>query len=84
MEHVANLVTAHIVQGNDVKLLALPVQNQPSEDSNANTRDPGEELREKSTAARRALRDIPHEAHQKLLETYGKLDDEGTKKNPQA
>ena len=84
VEHVANLVTAHIVQGNDVKLLALPVQNQPSEDSNANTRDPGEELREKSTAARRALRDIPHEAHQKLLETYGKLDDEGTKKNPQA
>ena len=84
VEQVANLVTAHIVQGNDVKLLALPDRSQPSEDENANTRNPGEELREESTAARRALRDIPQGAHQKLLETYGKLDDEDTKNNQQA
>ncbi len=84
VEQVANLVTAHIVQGNDVKLLALPLEAQPSEDGNANARDPGEELREESTSARRALRDIPTEAHQKLLETYAKLDEEETKNKPQA
>ncbi len=78
VEQVTNLVTAHIVQGNDVKLLALPAQGEAAEDPNAATRDLGEELQKESMAARRALREIPPEAHQKLLETYGKLENDET------
>jgi hypothetical protein len=79
VEEVAKLVTAHIVQGNDVKLLALPEQAEQGEGSNANAPHLGEELRKESTAARRALRDIPLEAHKKLLETYGKPENDETK-----
>lgn len=78
VEQVTNLVTAHIVQGNDVKLLALPAQAEAAEDPHADKRDLGEHLQKESMAARRALREIPPEAHQKLLEAYGKLENDET------
>jgi hypothetical protein len=74
VEKVANLITSHIVQGNDIKVLALPENIETTEGEDAEPFSIGEELREQSTIARRALREITPEAQQKLLETYGKLE----------
>ena len=74
VEQVTNLVTSHIVRGNDVKLLALP--DQTSGEEGEAEEDHVEALREKSLEARRALRQIPDEAQQKLLEAYGSVPDE--------
>lgn len=74
IEVVANLITSHIVKGNDIKLLALP----PSSDSSGEAVDPKvliESLREDSAVARRQLRQIPEESQQKLLEVYGEIID---------
>lgn len=71
VELVANLVTSHIVHGNDLKLLALP----ESADDSVSTPPYAEELREQSAAARLNLRQIPEESQMKLLEVYGKIGD---------
>lgn len=68
---VTNLVTSHIVRGNDLRLLALP---EPAEGSDA-TPTHAEDLREQSAAARLHLRQIPAESQIKLLEVYGKIVD---------
>jgi len=73
IEQVTNLITAHIVKGNDLKLLALPTPDEATEGELDGGEDQIELLREQSVAARRQLREIPAEARQKLLETYGKI-----------
>jgi hypothetical protein len=68
---VTNLVTSHIVRGNDLRLLALP---EPAGDSDTIPAY-AEDLREQSAAARLHLRQIPAESQTKLLEVYGKIID---------
>lgn len=75
VEQVTNLITSHIVKGNDIKLLALP-KSVETEDSEDDIADKRESLREQSLAARRELSLIPPDAQQKLLEAYGKIDEE--------
>lgn len=72
---VSKLITAHIVKGNDLKLLALPEGREPEGDED-DSPDEREALREQSAAARRLLRSSPPEAQQKLLEAYGTLNEE--------
>ena len=72
IEHVGNVVTSHIVKGNDLKLLALPLPDAgdaPLDDAEAKRSS----LREQSLVARRQLRQIAPETHQKLLEAYGNI-----------
>jgi hypothetical protein len=71
IEVVTNLVTSHIVRGNDLRLLALP---EPKEEFDG-TQTHAEDLREQSAAARLQLRQIPMESQTKLLEVYGKIID---------
>ncbi len=71
VELIANLVTSHIVRGNDIKLLALPETADATEDTPAYA----EALREQSAAARLHLRQIPAESQMKLIEVYGKIGD---------
>lgn len=73
IEQVSNLITAHIVKGNDIKLLAVPVMDDAKDGEQDATEDQIALLREQSVAARRQLRQMPLEAKQKLLEAYGKL-----------
>lgn len=76
VEQVTNLITAHIVRGNDLKLLALPEPEEPTEDGEEDAQDKIEALSEQSVAARRQLRQIPEEAQQKLLAAYGRINEE--------
>lgn len=76
IEQVTNLITAHIVRGNDLKLLALPESEEPEEDGEEEAEDKIESLRKQSVAARRQLRRIPPVTQQKLLEAYGKINEE--------
>ena len=69
---VSSLVTSHIVKGNDIKLLALPETVESSEGDEIETGEHIEALREQSLEARRQLRQIPPDAHAKLLEAYSK------------
>ena len=75
VELVTQLITAHIVKGNDIKLLALPEKGE-TENGEEDLTQRREALREQSLAARSQLRLIPGEAQQKLLETYGKIDED--------
>ena len=75
VEQVTNLIAAHIVKGNDLKLLALP-EAEETEENGKKLSDEKDALREQSIAARRQLRYIPPETQQKLLEAYGKLKEE--------
>lgn len=75
IQQVADLITSHIVKGNDVKLLALPEGERTAAGEIKEDIDHAKELRESSLIARRALLEISDEAQQKLLETYGKLGD---------
>ena len=75
IEQVSHLFTSHIVKGNDIKLLALP-ESVETEDVEDDLLDIRESLREQSLAARRMLSHIPPDAQKKLLEAYGKIDEE--------
>jgi hypothetical protein len=67
IEQVTNLVTSHVVRGNDIKLLALPeADNQSGETEKS-------ELREASNEAKNARRALPPEDVKKLLEVYGAI-----------
>ena len=72
VSQVLSLVTSHIVKGNDIKLLALPETVESSEGDEIETGEHIEALREQSLEARRQLRQIPPDAHAKLLEAYSK------------
>lgn len=72
IDQVANLVTAHIVKGNDLKVLALDGEHGEHEDDLADIRG---QLTERSSAARRELRQVSTEEQQKLLEKYGELEE---------
>lgn len=71
IEVITNLVTSHIVQGNDLRILALPMTDEDKHDQSVDM----EQLHKYSTAARLQLRQIPEDSQQKLLEVYGKSRD---------
>ena len=75
VEQIKNLITSHVIKGNDVKLLAVPEAEEKKEEGEkiAAERDT---LRELSVSARRQLREITSEAEQKLLEAYGRIENE--------
>ncbi|HEV2694544.1 MAG TPA: hypothetical protein VG347_16745 [Verrucomicrobiae bacterium] len=74
IKQVVNLVTSHIVRGNDVKLIAFP------EDANkAENLKKKAELRNESIAAKMARRELPQEDAKKLLAKYGEIQNEPNK-----
>jgi len=75
MEQVTNLITSHIVKGNDLKLLAMPGTD-GAEGTSQGFSNERNALREQSMIARRELRNILPEDRQMLLATYGKLEGE--------
>jgi hypothetical protein len=72
IEQVTNLITSHIVRGNDIKLLALP----ETTDKEAGKKQKSD-LREASNEAKNARRLLPNEDVKKLLEAYGEIKGEG-------
>jgi hypothetical protein len=75
VEQVVNLIASHIINGNDLKLLALPEERLASEEGKKLLEEKNA-LRDESIAARRGLRQVTAEVKQKLLGTYGKIEEE--------
>ena len=75
IEKVKNLITSHIVKGNDIKLLSIP-RTRTTNEGEENITDEREALRKESTAARRQLSELNEEGKQKLLEAYGQLEED--------
>ncbi len=76
IEQVTKLITAHIIKGNDLKLLATPKAEEEGDADVDQYVDQKEKLREVSMSARRELRNIPEVERRVLLETYGKVEEE--------
>lgn len=66
IEQVANLITNHILKGNDLKLLSLPENIEGSVDKELAK----EELRSISSEVRQAIKTIPAKEMKALLENY--------------
>jgi len=67
-EEITQLVTSHIIRGNDIKLLSLPDgREQEGEPAVA------EDLRNCSAAARSRLKALPAAEQKKLLDKYGEV-----------
>jgi hypothetical protein len=75
VEQVASLVVAHIVKGNDIKLLALPAPSATEksviEGGGSGPVEIKNTLLESSIQARREFQDMRPDDQQKLLEMYG-------------
>jgi hypothetical protein len=72
IEQIANLVTSHIVRGNDIKLISLPKADEKTEvETRANQKKI--DLREASIEAKNARRALPPDDMRKLLEMYGEI-----------
>lgn len=75
VEQVTELVASHIVNGNDLKLLAMPEsETEDSEEKDQAFQDEKHALQQQSLEARKQLRDIPKEERIKLLEMYGEIE----------
>lgn len=72
VEQVEKLITSHIVNGNDFKLLATPLEHTADDGGSSDIR---ESLRKLSVSTRRKLQSIPKKAQDKLLQAYGTLDE---------
>lgn len=70
IKQVKNLVVSHIVKGNDLKLLSVPKTGDDQEKIQKYI-DKKNELYKHSLAARKALKNIPSEYRQLLLDMYG-------------
>jgi len=75
IEEIAQLVTAHIVRGNDIKLLAVPQTDKQKAQMAV-----ADDLRSTSADARSKLRELPPAARQKLIEAYSICPSEPEKK----
>lgn len=69
-EEITKLVTSHIVNGNDIRLLSAPTTAEAETAASLPA-----ELRECSTVARSKMRALPAQEMQKLLEKYAGLPD---------
>lgn len=74
VEQVVQLVTSHILKGNDLKLLALPVVDDEDEHEENETKK--DELRTISSQVRQAMKIIPSKEMKVLLEKYIDPDEE--------
>ncbi|WP_452218920.1 hypothetical protein [Lacinutrix undariae] len=63
VKDVADILSEHIVKGNDIKLLAAPEEYEELEEE-------AEEIRLTSISNRRALKELPKEDRLKLIEKY--------------
>lgn len=77
-EQVTELIASHIVNGNDLKLLAMPepVANEGEEANDVFHREK-HALQKQSLEARKQLKDVPQEDRIKLLEMYGEVEAKG-------
>lgn len=73
-DQVTELIASHIVNGNDLKLLAMPepVANEGDEVNDVFHREK-HSLQKQSLEARKQLKDVPQEDRIKLLEMYGEV-----------
>lgn len=76
IEQVTNLVTSHIVKGNDLKLLSLPDFEEGESEDSENDSDPRTELRQASIEARKAVSLLDQGEMKKLLDVYGDIKEE--------
>ena len=80
MEQVTQLVTSHIIRGNDIKLLTESEQSETDEETEPLT----DQLRNASEEARSKLRLLPTKAIKQLLDKYSSLpEDEKSSPDPQ-
>lgn len=79
---VAKLVSSHIINGNDLKLLSIHPSKEveSSEEYHENKNELKNEIKEVSSKVRKALKQLPEEEVKKLLERYGDLPEEEEKK----
>ncbi|CAI8292830.1 MAG: Uncharacterised protein [Bacteroidota bacterium] len=79
---VAKLVSSHIINGNDLKLLSTPLANEEEsdEESDESKTDLKNEIKEVSSKVRKALKQLPKEEIRKLIERYGDLPEEDENK----
>lgn len=75
-EQVAALITSHIIQGNDVRLLALPKPDDEDDPSEYPNQDLINDLGVESSSVRRQLGMADKEEKQKLLNYYPEPDPE--------
>jgi hypothetical protein len=75
VEQVSSLITSHIVNGNDIKLLALP-ENVKDDTEENNQEDTVAELQNLTANVHTELNHLPEQELVKLIECYGKTDTE--------
>jgi len=82
IQQVANLLTTHIIRGNDVKLLSVPQKNEENSEKIERAIDNKNKITEFGQEMRNALKSLPAEDVKKLLEKYGsyKEDEEQSSK----
>lgn len=82
IEQVANLLTTHIIRGNDIKLLSAPQKKDDNVESIERANENKKIISDLSHNVRETLKLLPEEEVKKLLEKYGSYKDdvEGNKK----
>lgn len=70
VEQVTSLITSHIIKGNDFKLLSYPTTDDDDAEKKSEIK---KELQTKSSEVRSAIKELPEEDLQKLLEQYGSI-----------
>ena len=82
IQQVANLLTTHIIRGNDVKLLSVPQKNEENSEKIDRAIDNKKKITEFGQEMRNALKSLPADDVKKLLEKYGsyKEDEEQSSK----
>lgn len=68
---MTKLITSHIVNGNDLRLLALPEVDDQNEDKNTELKT---EVRQVSSEVRNLLKTLPVSEIKKLQDKYGKFE----------
>lgn len=78
VEQITNLITSHIIKGNDVKLLAYPKGENETEDQINEKEENKKELDIKSREVRIAIKELPKPELAKLLKEYGEIKESTT------
>lgn len=74
VDQISKLISSHIIKGNDIKLLAIPESTE--KETNDKEIDLGGEIRKISTEVRNKLKSLPVNEMKKLLDKYGKIDND--------
>lgn len=73
VEQVTNLITSHIIKGNDFKLLSSPGNKDETEEQIKSRLENKKELETNSREVRIALKELPKQELTKLLKEYGQI-----------